>query len=153
MKKVLLGLLVLVSVSVNSQIREIDPPKSKFVEIGKVGVIGAFVCSMSVMEDTTKGATNTYLWMYNNLKYQTITDIKSISFTATEEDFNNFYHFLEIQIKAEKGTEKDLELGKSRLNFKTYRALGVSSLMINDFTTGGFFYITSKQLEKLFGKS
>ena len=151
MKKLLIALITLISVSGNAQIREIE--KSKFEEIGKVGGVGAFVSSFSVMKDTAKGGTNTYLWMYNNLKYQTITDIKSISFTATEEDFNNFYQFLQTQVTAEKGTEKDLELGKSRLNFKTYRALGVSSLMITDYSTGGFFYITSKQLDKLFGKN
>ena len=151
MKRVLLALLVLVSISVNAQIREVE--KSKLVEIGKVGGIGAFVSSMSVMADTTKGATNTYLWFYNNLKYRTITDIKSISFTATEEDFNGLYQFLQTQSNAEKGTQKDLELGKTRLNFKTIRALGVSSLEITDFTTGGYFYITSKQLDKLFGKN
>jgi hypothetical protein len=151
MKNLLMSLIILTSISANAQIREVET--SKFEDIGKVGGVGAFVSSMSIMKDTAKGGTNTYLWMYNNLKYQTITDIKSIRFTATEEDFNNFYQFLQKQINADKGTEKDLELGKSRLNFKTYKALGVSSLMIYDYSSEGFFYITSKQLDKLFGKN
>ena len=152
MKKLIVGLIFLISISVNAQIKQVE--KSLYVEIGKVGGIGAFVSSLSVIKDTAVGGTNRYLWMYNNLKYQTITDINSISFTATDEDLDGLYQSLKTQVLAEKGTENTLELGQSRINFKTYRALGVSSLMIYDYSeVGAFFYITAKQLDKLFGKN
>lgn len=153
MKKVLLGLLVLVSMSVSAQIREVE--KSKYVEIGKIQPGGvAFLTSLSVMQDPSSGGTNSYLWMYSNAKYTTITDIKSISFTATDEELNGLYELMKAQMSAEKGTEKSLVLGKSNITFKTIRALGVSSLTIYDLTGGGgFFYLSSRQLDKLFGKT
>ncbi len=152
MKKVLFSLVLLVSISATAQIREVE--KSKYQEIGKVSPGGmAFISSISVMKDTAVNGTNSYLWMYNNLKYSTITDIRSISFTASNEDFDGLYELLKTQLSADKGTEKDLELGKSRITIKTIRNLGVSSLTIYDLTGGGgYFYLTSKQVDKLFGK-
>lgn len=152
MKKLLLALLVLVSISASAQIREVE--KSKFEKIGEISPGGmAFITSMSVLRDTAKNGTNSYHWMYNNLAYTRITDIKSISFTASEEDFNALYEMMKTQMSAEKGTEKELMLGNSRISFKTIRTLGVSSLTIYDLSTGGYFYLTSKQLDKLFGKN
>lgn len=152
MKKILFSFVLLVSISATAQIREVE--KSKYQEIGKVSPGGmAFISSISVMRDTAVNGTNSYLWMYNNLKYSTITDIKSISFTASNEDFDGLYELLKTQLSADKGTEKDLELGKSRITIKTIRNLGISSLTIYDLTGGGgYFYLTAKQVDKLFGK-
>ncbi len=55
---------------------------------------------------------------------------------------------------AEKGSEKELQLGKSVVKFTTTRAVGVSSLSIW-VSQGGvtsYFLLNSKQLDKLFGK-
>lgn len=152
MKNFLLFLALLITVASSAQIREVE--KSKYEVIGKVSPGGmAFISSISVMRDTAVNGTNSYLWMYNNLKYTTITDIKSISFTASNEDFDSLYELLKTQLSAEKGTEKDLELGKSRITIKTIRNLGITSLTIYDLTGGGgYFYLTAKQVDKLFGK-
>ncbi len=152
MKKFILFFVLLVSLSGTAQIREVE--KSKYQEIGKVSPGGmAFISSISVMKDADANGTNSYLWMYNNLKYTTITDIRSISFTASNEDFEALYQLMKTQLSADKGTEKDLELGKSRITIKTIRNLGISSLTIYDLTGGGgYFYLTAKQVDKLFGK-
>ena len=152
MKKFLFFFALLVSISGTAQIREVE--KSKYQEIGKVSPGGmAFISSISVMRDTAVDGTNSYLWMYNNLKYSTITDVRSISFTASNEDFDSLYELMKTQLSADKGTEKDLELGKSRITIKTIRNLGITSLTIYDLTGGGgYFYLTAKQVDKLFGK-
>ncbi len=152
MRKLLFVLLCFLSLSVTAQIKEV--PASKYVEIGKVGSgLGPFISSISVIRDTASGGTNSYLWMYNNLKYTTITDIKSISFTASDEELEGLYNLLKTQMGAEKGAEKRLELGKHTLNFTTTKNLGVPSLVIYDLSAGGgYFLLSSKQLDKLFGK-
>lgn len=34
---------------------------------------------------------NTYILLYNNLKYTTITDINAVSFSATQTEIDAFY--------------------------------------------------------------
>jgi hypothetical protein len=151
MNKLILALFLLISSLANAQIKEVE--KSKFIEIGKVGGgMGPFISSLAYLKGDE--GTNRYLWLFNNLKYQTITDIKSIDFTATEEEINGLYSMLKKQLDAEKGSEKELELGKSIVKFTTVRAVGVSSLSIWVYqgSVSSYFLVNSKQLDKLFGK-
>jgi hypothetical protein len=152
MRNLFFVLLTVIGFSVSAQIKEVAP--SKYVEIGKVGGgLTPFVSSLSVIRDTSTGGTNYYLWMYRNLKYSSITDIKSITFTASNEELEGLYNLLKTQMGADKGSEKRLELGKSTLNFTTTKNLGVASLIVYDLTaSGGYFYLSNKQLDKLFGK-
>lgn len=151
MKKLLFVLLSFISLSVSAQIKEVS--SSKYVEIGRVNLgMGVFLSSLSVIKDTASGS-NSYLWMYRNAKYTTLTDIKSIDFTASDEDLEGLYNLLKTQMGAEKGSEKRLELGKHTLNFTTTKSLGTSYLVIYDLTGSvGYFNLTAKQLDKLFGK-
>jgi hypothetical protein len=107
---------------------------------------------MQVSKGSTGQDTNTYLWTYNNAKYKSIDVFNSISFTASENDFNLFYEMLKTQISSPKGTEKQILLGKNSILITTIKNLGVSSLTIYDSTQDGYFYLTSGQIDKLFGK-
>jgi hypothetical protein len=148
MRNLFFVLLSCISLSVSAQIKEVAASRS--VEIGKVGGGLSYVSSLSVIRDT---AINHYLWMYRNLKYTTITDIKSITFTASDEELEGLYNILKTQIGADKGAEKRLELGKNTLDIVTTKNLGVASLVIYDLSPGGgYFYLTNKHLDKLFGK-
>jgi len=152
MKPLLFMLLTLMSFNLNAQIQEVER-KDKFEEIGKVGGgMSAFVSSLSVMK--SEGGANTYLWMYNNLMYTSITDIKSILFTASEIELQNFYDLLKTQLSAEKGSEKTLKLGNANVTFTTTKNLGVASLrvIVIESDISSYFLISSKQLDKLFGK-
>ena len=152
MKQVLFLLIFLSSITVNAQIQEITN-NSKFTEIGKVGGgMGPFISSLSVLKG--EDGTNSYLWMYNNLKYTSISDVQSITFTATEEQVQRLYELLKSQLSAEKGSEKSLKLGDADVTFTTIKSLGVSSLNISVLQSGvsSYFLISSKQLDKLFGK-
>lgn len=138
--------MVLVSLSVNAQIRNAVP--LPWVEIGKVGQT-----SLSVIKESPSDGINNYLLMYINPLYA--VDINGIKFTATDNELNGLYDLMKTQMSAEKGTKKSLFLGTSGITLETKRALGFSSLIIYDLTEGasGYFYLSSKQLDKLFGKN
>jgi hypothetical protein len=152
MKNLSLILFLFCSISSSAQILEVE--KSKWEKVGEVKPGGlSLLSSIQVIKDSAKDGTNLYLWTYSNSAYRTITDIKSFDFNATEKDFNLLYETLKTQISAPKGTEKEMLLGKTNVSFKTIRNFGVSSLTVMDLSPGGgFFYLTSPQLDKLFGK-
>ena len=152
MKNVLLGLFLFCSISISAQIVEVE--KQKLEKVGEVRPGGlSLLSSIQVVRDPLKDGTNVYLWTYSNAGYRTISDIKSFEFNATEKDFNSLYEMLKTHISAPRGTEKQILLGKTNVSFKTMRSMGISSFTIIDLATGGFFYLTSSQLDKLFGKN
>lgn len=147
-----LAILSLVYTSSHAQIKEVQT--AKYEKIGRVPANNlAFISSIEFAKDTSSQGTNTYLWSYNNLKYKQITDIQRISFTASEMEFNSLYETLKNQISAEKGTEKTMMLGQKSINIVTIKMMGIASLTISDISSGGYFYLTSKQIDQLFGKN
>lgn len=153
MKKIFLFFcLIFASIISFSQIKVVEEPKS--VQIGKVGggSMSPFIASLEYYNGDAN--IKTYILMYNNLKYATINDINSLRFTATEDELNSFYEELKKSFESEKGNEKKFELGKESVWVKTIKNLGVTSLQITTSDEGslGFFYLTMKQLTKLFGK-
>lgn len=152
MKKILLGLFLFCSISLSAQIVEVE--KQKWEKVGEVKPGGiSLISSIDVIKDKGKDGTNLYLWVYSNAAYRTISDVKSFEFSASEADFNGLYDMLKTLISGPKGVEKQILLGKTNVSFKSMRALGVSSLVVMDLSSSGFFYLSSKQLDKLFGKT
>jgi hypothetical protein len=135
-----------------SQIKVVEDKKK--TSVGKVGgsAVSPFVASLEYSKGDAD--VNTYILLYNNLKYATINDINAVSFSATQTEIDAFYSELKNCFEAEKGSEKKFELGKETVWVKTIKNLGVTSLQIttSDDGTLGFFYLTNKQLDKLFGK-
>jgi hypothetical protein len=152
MKGIFFASLILILSSANAQIREIET--IKYQRIGRVPAnnIG-FITSIEYAKDSAANGTNLYIWTYKDLKYTQLIDIKSITFNASESDFNSLYETLKNLITAEKGTEKALMLGQKPINILTSKMMGISSLTIFDLSTGGYFYLTSKQIDQLFGKN
>ncbi len=151
MKIILIGLFLICSISLSAQIIEVE--KQKWEKVGEVKPGGiAFISSIEVIKDNGGNGTNVYLWSYSNAAYTRITDIKSFQFNASENDFKALYEMLKTLMSGPKGTEKQILLGKTNVIFKTIRALGVSSLSITDLSTNGYFYLSSSQLDKLFGR-
>lgn len=153
MRKTLIVFAFLFSINFSySQIKVVENSKSTI--IGKVGgnSMSPFVASLEYVKGDAD--VNQYILMYNNLKYTTITDVNALSFSATESDILGFYDLLVKCFDAEKGSEKTVELGKEIVLIKTIKNLGVVSLQIttSDDGTLGYFYLTKKQLDKLFGK-
>ena len=153
MKRIFLTMtLLFIATYTFSQIKVVENTKS--IIVGKVGgsSMSPFVASLEFVKGDAD--VNQYILLYNNLKYTTLTDVNALSFTATESDIAGLYDLLVNCFAAEKGSEKTVELGKETVWIKTIKNLGVVSLQIttSDDGTLGYFYITKKQLDKLFGK-
>lgn len=149
---IITSFFALITVVSFSQIKVVEDKKT--TTVGKVGggSMSPFVASLEYSKGDAD--VNTYILLYNNLKYTTITDINAVSFSATQTEIDAFYLELKNCFEAEKGSEKKFELGKETVWVKTIKNLGVTSLQIttSDDGTLGFFYLTNKQLDKLFGK-
>jgi hypothetical protein len=142
--------LILTSLSPYAQIGVIETKKP--ITVGKVGGGAvAFVASLEYVKGDAD--VNKYMLYYNNLNYTQITDINKIVFNASENDLKQFYELLKAQFNAEKGTEKDFQLGNEVINVTTKKMLGAPYIQIitTDDGTTGFFNLTPKQLNKLFG--
>lgn len=146
------SLFTLITLVSFSQIKVVEEKKTTMV--GKVGggSMSPFVASLEYSKGDADA--NSYILLYNNLKYTTITDIKAVAFTATPAELDAFYSELKKCFGAEKESEKKFELGKETVWVKTVKNMGVTSLQITTSDEGslGFFYLTNKQLDKLFGK-
>ena len=159
--KFLILILIVISAPLCAQIKEVSN-SPKFIEIGQIGGFGWYVSSLKYIESNDNSGRNHYLWSYNNEKNTTIynnsgtsklIDIKGISFDASTDEVNALYESMKIQMKAENDSEKKFELGNNTVAFVTKRTWGNASLVVFEVSpNGGFFTITSKQLDKLFGK-
>lgn len=96
----------------------------------------------------------TYVIMYSNAKYTTISDYNSILFNGGEDVLNQLYGVIKSvyaeENKKNKEYKKQFMLGKDDVIVSNYRMMGTTSAMI--WTDGGYFYLTEKELDKLFGK-
>lgn len=151
MKSISVVLFLFCSFSLSAQIVEVE--KQKWEKVGEVKPGGiSLISSIEVIRDKEKNGTNIYLWTYRDASYTRIVEYKSFEFNASENDLNGLYEILNTLISGPKGVEKQILLGKTNVSFKSMRALGVSSLVVMDLSTSGFFYLSSNQLYKLFGK-
>lgn len=44
-------------------------------------------------------------------------------------------------------------LGQKSIKIVTEKMMGITSVTIYDISSGGYFYLTSKQIDQLFGKN
>lgn len=141
-----LVLFLFVSFSASAQIEiKKSPAKTVIGEFKNGGSIGAQLSRMESDVDTTN------LLLYSNLKYRTITDYQTIVFDGDPE---SLYEILKTFFKEENVKNKDykvnLRLGDKDVILSSTRTMGITSIIF--WTDNGFFYITEKQLKKLFGK-
>ncbi len=122
------------------------------ITIGKVGGgMGPFIASLEYSKGDNQ---NQYMLSYNDATYTTLTSINRIKFSGNEELIETFYQMLNDLISGDAGVEKEFNIGKEVMSVKCIKNLGVKSLQIitSDRGTAGYFYVTKKQLDKLFGK-
>lgn len=142
--------MVLVSLASQAQINVLKPTET--ITIGKVG--GGMVPFIADLTYTKGDGENNYRLSFNDLKFTHITAIKSIDFKGNEEMVNGLYSILKELIDGESGVEKEFSIGKEYVAAKCISMVGVKSLKIYGTDTGnmGYFYLTKRQLDKLFGK-
>ena len=151
MKKVSMVLLfALVTIVSYGQISLSTP--TEITTIGKVG--GGMVPFIADLTYTKGDSENNYTLSFNDLKFTHITAIKSIEFKGNEEMVNGLYGILKELINGDSGVEKEFNIGKEYMVAKSVSMVGVKSLKIYGTDTGnmGYFYLTKRQLDKLFGK-
>jgi len=140
--------MMLVSISAFSQIQVLETKES--VKIGEVNGY-RFVASL----EYTKGDAdmNFYTLMYRNFEYNSITDIKYVCFESTEEELNGFYDLIKNRFSEIKDAEKKVMLGKALVSIHTSKPNNYLSIWVAESDNGiGYFQITKKQLDILFGK-
>jgi hypothetical protein len=147
--KILVALLttIVLSTPAFSQIQLAQKPVS--VSLGEgVRSGGKFVAEIKVHPEEKD---TTYTLLYQNMKYSTITDIKGVGFYAEGNTLNTLYSLFKSVWAAENKDNKDY-----KVEFK----LGSQDVIITTagkkalfFTTDkGYFALTEKEVDQLFGR-
>ncbi|MGM0931949.1 MAG: hypothetical protein ACQEWD_00740 [Bacteroidota bacterium] len=89
---------------------------------------------------------NLFILTFYNLEYIALKEIDNISFYASNEDINYLYNFLQDQLKNKES--KTLLLGDNEIMATKVS----SSVRIDILGKDSWFYLSRKQLERLFGK-
>lgn len=114
---------------------------------GRTNYVAQLICS--VIDDDT-----TYTVVYQNIKYKTISDIQSFSFSNDGNTVDKFYSLLKTfftdENKKNKDYTLDINLGDSPVSLYNFRSMGTTGVMI--FLKDGHFMLSEKQVDKLFGK-
>lgn len=139
-KTLLLAITLSFSISLSAQIKVIE---NNSTEIGKVTAGGKKFDWITVNNGN-------YSVFYRDEQYQQIDDYKHFSFSG-EETFNYLYDLLKKQCKAPKKTELTIEVGDANITITSYKHY-ISLSILAEGQPNGFFRITSRQLDKLFGK-
>jgi hypothetical protein len=150
MRKYITIILMCFAIFGKAQIgQKVETKKSTIV--GKVAPLGAFKEELSYVE-SENGLL--YTLSYNDLKFTSITAIKSISFYATANDVESLYNDMKGQFDKEVGQSYDFKLGEADVRVERSKYLGVPILTIYVIKNGvqSFFYLTKKETDKLFGK-
>ncbi len=127
-------------------------PKTEKVIIGEVGKMPGMPPT-AALEYVKGDDENLYTLSYRNAKYSKIIDYNSITFKGDNELINSFYITLLDLINGKVNEELEFNIGDEYLLVKCISNMGVKSLQIHttDNGTTGFFWLTKKQLDKLFG--
>jgi hypothetical protein len=144
MKKLLLVLLVIVSVGVKAQLivsqqRTIIGSYSNIMNPAQAGDITSYVENGKIE----------YVWSYINVNALSNNNLpmrKSIKFIGDERLLSNLYNTIKTAIKE----PVRLTLGDEQIEILAMKNLGVITYVVK--TDNSLCGITSKQLDKLFGK-
>ena len=148
MKKLIF--LFLVSTTCFSQIKKVETEKS--IDIGKIGAMG-----QTWIECTKSG--NTYTFLYQDLKYQQITEYKSFSFEDVDNAFDNLYETMLNGLENKPNEDIMLELPNDIIWLKFKKSFGKTTVEFwhavnkNSDVLGYSVWMDKKRLAKVFGKN
>ncbi len=92
---------------------------------------------------------NLYYLTYINLEYAKIRDTKTISFYASQDDLEYLFNFLMDGFKTKE--TRSITLGEDEITIKK-KSLSIIVSVYHSNSTNGFFYLSKRQTERLFGK-
>lgn len=124
----------------------------KEIVIGEVKKMGRMQQKLVLFVE--KGKDSLYAIFYQNARYSSITDIESISFGPEDDTFEKLYTTLKGVFTKENEENKDYKiqfmLGKTDITVEIEKVLGTVYARV--WCSDGYFYITEKNLDKLFEK-
>lgn len=144
MKQFILPFLLILSLASSGQITR-EEPVEKTV-IGSLRPAGKFLAelSFSIIEGDT-----VYSIMYRNLEYESLVDIQSIIFDGSDGVLDTMYNIIAEVFETKK--KISFVLGEDRVQVYFHSTMGIK--YVNVWGERGYFNLTRKQLDKLFGKT
>lgn len=134
-------LLLLTCVSLSAQITTTGTTLNKPEIISTTNIL---------QYELAKYGENRYILSYRNADYQSIDDNRQISFEASNEEIETLYNDLVSTIGTT--TDKTYQLNKHTL-IVSPKKKGLYFFVYSDYETDSMFFISKKNLSKLFGKS
>jgi hypothetical protein len=142
MKKIILGLCVLFSSLGFAQIGEVETLNEPYT----IGVANKAV-GLPKLEVVKFEGQDVHSIYYYNLEYPSIREVESLNFIASKEDLNYVYEFLRGQFETKE--TKSLKLGEDEIIVNKVS----SSIRISKNNENSWFYLSKKQLDRLFNKA
>lgn len=147
-----LSLLILAIILLNfpsySQLEKSDIPLT--TKIAEVKSAGTFIAELSYY---TTGNDTIYMITFRNLKYTSITNIKTVSFDGKNETLTRLYGVLIETLSLDAGKDNSFKLGETEVMVKSNKMLGVKYIKFFTVENGAYFQLTKKQIDKLFNRS
>lgn len=147
---IIVGTLILNSTQGQISIVNEETGKEKF-KVGKVGSFGNF---HSEIEGKIIESDTLYFLTFNNMKYKTITDLVTISFSSEDNTLENLFVLLSEFYLPENAKNKEylkqFRLGDKLVTAKNTRSMGTTGIFI--MIEDDYFILYQPQLKKLFGK-
>lgn len=137
--------------SLQAQIQMADSSDA-LKSIGKAKRSGLMIAELMYKVDADNDTS--YAIVYKNAEYETLTDIQHITFDGGGEVLNQLYQVLKSffteENKKNKDYKKQFTLGTQDLLVSSHKIMG--STVISIRPDKGYFELTEKELDKLFGK-
>src|SRR5579871_2488125 len=132
---------------------QVEKPLKK-VSIGKVAPAGQFLAELYYYVPDDGDKDTTYSLMYKNQEYETLFDLQHLRFSSEGNTIKELYKLLQTFFTDENKKNKDykvnIKLGQDQILLTNYRQMGIGSVFIT--TPKGYFILTERQVDKLFGK-
>lgn len=141
----LLFLLLLIPSLAFSQIEIKEKAEPNVIGTINIGGV-SFVMELQYLEDL-----GSYLWLYRNGRYTSITDIQGFSFK--EEDFETLYNAINEGLTNRDKKELEVELDNGDKLTLIFKGRTVSFQVWNGTSISTCTPFNQKQLNKLFGKA
>jgi len=152
---ILLAVLLFVAGRPSAQITVNGPSTATNVPIGKAKSVGSTIAELYYL---VNGRDTTCILMYENAKFKDtkpkVFDFQSVSFKPWDGTVEKLYQVFKSVFaegnRDNKSFRVSITLGRENVSIGHYKSLGFT--MAEFRSEKGFFRVTEKQTDKLFGK-
>lgn len=149
MRYLLIAITLLFSITSYSQLTEVAEVKK--VTVGEVRPMGSFIAGLYYMPSELTDTT--YVIMYRNIRFKTLTDIQSIKFKNVDNTVGKLYDLLnsvfDPEIMNDTKWKKNIKLGDTDIIIAPV-STGLGDTVMLFVNDDNYFYLNQRQLRKLF---